>query len=176
MASKTTKNQAKKQALFDTGVESKEQVTILIPGRGKVKVPNPRGDLYFDGSHTKDTGPTHVKDVKGNLYFDGAYTKDTSPAWVNNSTTGDLHFRGSYIKDTGPSHVQKISSPIEDPDYTRSGPVPPYEFSLSGILSRKDYLYLARRGCTMKNSVLVVPAEKVVEVCKYLKLADQKED
>ncbi len=158
---------------FDIGVKLDDRTVVFIPGRGRVSVASPRGDMYFDGSYTKDTGPTHIQNLKaGDLYFKGSYTKDTGPSYVKNGTTSDLHFRGSHTEDTGPTHVQQVGDLIDKATYQKSGPIPPYEFSIKGVLSKKDYLYLVRRGCTLKNGVIAVPAEKVDEVRKYLKLGE----
>ncbi len=226
----------KKEAVLETGIKSKKYTVVVIPGRGRVRVPavegslyfrgnysqdtgpthvkdvkgdlyfdgsytrdtgptynkDIKGDLYFDGSYTKDTGPTHNKDIKGDLYFDGSYTKDTGPTH-NKDIKGDMYFDGSYTRDTGPTHNKDIKGDMYfDGSYTRdTGPTHikdsadvgddhikyvkgpsdfSREFTISGVLSKKDYLYLARRGCTMKNGVLTVPAKYVDAVRKYLKL------
>lgn len=128
---------------FDTGIRAKGHASILIPGRGRVVIPNPLGDLYFDGSYTKDTGPTHVKDI--NMPQASGYCQN-------------------WDKATDEGWTLKYCQQSDSSTDSR------FQFALGGVLSRNDYLYLARRGCTMKNGVLSVPAEKVGEVGKYLNI------
>lgn len=123
---KQTKGKVKTPKTFDTGIKAEGRVTIVIPGRGRVVIPNPHGDLYFDGTHTKDTGPTHVKQIEADWI-------EVGPIWIEDCPTC-------------------------------------HKFTINGILSRKDYLFLARHGCTLKNGVLSVPAENMGAVSKYLNI------
>ncbi len=127
MSAKATKAQKATAEFFDTGLKAKDTAMVVIPGRGRVTVAVPEGDLYFKGSLTEDTGLTYAQVVK----------------------------------------------PI--PDYTkrrpgRPFPIPPEKIKIKGILTRKDYLYLVRRGCTIEDGVLSVPQERIAEVHKHLKI------
>ena len=243
-----------KSKTFDTGLQATERSVILIPGRGRVVIPAPVGDLYFKGSYTQDTGPTHVKSItngdmhfKGaytkdtgpthvksganndlyfngshtkdtgpthvksgsnsDLYFKGSYTKDTGPTHVKSGSNSDLYFKGSYTKDTGPTHVKSGSNSdlyfkgayTKDtgPTHVKSGANADLHFKgsytkdtgpthvqtlrptgrtldgriqITGVLKKKDYLYLARRGCVIKDGVITVPAEHVEAIRAYLKI------
>ena len=132
MATKTTKTQTAKKAntkFVDTGLKVKDLATVVIPGRGRVTVPAPLGDLYFKSSLPQDTGLASAQVVKPNP----DYTK----------------FR--------PSH------PF---------PMPPEWIKITGVLTRKDYLYLVRRGCTIEEGFLLVPQESIEAVHKYLKIKE----
>ena len=220
-----------KSKTFDTGLQATERSVILIPGRGRVVIPAPVGDLYFKGSYTQDTGPTHVKSItngdmhfKGaytkdtgpthvksgannDLYFNGSHTKDTGPTHVKSGSNSDLYFKGSYTKDTGPTHVKSGSNSdlyfkgayTKDtgPTHVKSGANADLHFKgsytkdtgpthvqtlrptgrtldgriqITGVLKKKDYLYLARRGCVIKDGVITVPAEHVEAIRAYLKI------
>ena len=219
---KTTVRQAKTRVsqLFDTGLKSRSKAVILIPGRGRVTIAVPKGDVYFKGSYSKDlqvadgtyfkgsytkgleTGyglyfkgsytkdldakaedsgwglhfrGSHTKDLQTGygLYFKGSYTKDLDTA--EDSGWG-LHFRGSHTKDLQTGYVKDVSSAT----YTRAGyndlwdnvqPSKPADgrIAITGILKKKDYLYLARRGCVIKDGIVTVPAEYLDAVRKYLK-------
>ena len=132
MATKTTKTQTAKKAntkFVDTGLKVKDLATVVIPGRGRVTVPAPLGDLYFKSSLPQDTGLASAQVVK----------------------------------------------PI--PDYTRLRPstpfpMPPERIKITGVLTRKDYLYLVRRGCTIEEGFLLVPQESIEAVHKYLKIKE----
>ena len=129
MATKTTKTQKASAKFVDTGLKAKDLATVVIPGRGKVTVPAPLGDLYFKSSLPQDTGLASAQVVKPNP----DYTK----------------FR--------PSH------PF---------PMPPERIKITGVLARKDYLYLVRRGCTIEEGFLLVPQESIEAVHKYLKIKE----
>ena len=197
-----------KSKTFDTGLQATERSVILIPGRGRVVIPAPVGDLYFKGSYTQDTGPTHVKSItNGDMHFKGAYTKDTGPTHVKSGANNDLYFNGSHTKDTGPTHVKSGSSSdlyfkgsyTKDtgPTHVKSGANADLHFKgsytkdtgpthvqtlrptgrtldgriqITGVLKKKDYLYLARRGCVIKDGVITVPAEHVEAIRAYLKI------
>ncbi len=79
---------------------SQKRVTKPVLGRtnvGQRVIGNgvlPNGDLYFEGSYTKDTGPTHVKDVSGRtgsmyrtLSVTGTLSKDQVLQLVNYGCT-----------------------------------------------------------------------------------------
>ena len=183
---KTAVRQAKTRVsqLFDTGLKSRSKAVILIPGRGRVTIAVPKGDVYFKGSYSKDLQVADGTYFKGSytkgletgygLYFKGSYTKDLD-AKAEDSGWG-LHFRGSHTKDLQTGYVKDVSSAT----YTRAGyndlwdnvqPSKPADgrIAITGILKKKDYLYLARRGCVIKDGIVTVPAEYLDAVRKYLK-------
>lgn len=135
---KQTKGKVKTPKTFDTGIKAEGRATIVIPGRGKVVIPNPNGDLYFDGTYTKDTGPTHVKKIK--------------------PTSEEGH--NKYSK-----HYHRKSTAYDDIWIEMNGS----QYAITGVLNKKDYLYLARRGCVINNGIINIPTEHLEAVQKYLK-------
>lgn len=185
------------QRTYDTGLKAKGSATIIIPGRGRVEVPSPEGNVYVKGSYVKDAG------------LGKKPTRDTSSEWINMedylqyiatppSGSGSrvqpgrgAASEGSWIQFTDPVHV-KVDPPgkgsgskltgqqsytNDDPNHIEDwvGAPPPGsnpdngKFAISGTISKRDYLYLARRGCVIKDGFLFVPAAHLEAVKKHFK-------
>ena len=217
-AVRQTKNRVSQS--FDTGLKSRGKAVILIPGRGKVTVAMPKGDVYFKGSYSKDLQVSEGTYFKGSytknletgygLYFKGSYTKDLDATaedsgwglhfrgshtkdlqtgyglYFKGSYTKDLdtaedsgwglHFRGSHTKDLQTGYVKDVTTSVYDRagyddlwDNLEASSPQDGRIAITGILKKKDYLYLARRGCVIKDGIVTVPAKYLDAVRKYLK-------
>lgn len=197
---KTIASRIKKVAAlqtYDTGLEAKGSATIIIPGRGRVKVPSPEGDVYVKGSYVKDVG----LGTKPGAGSSSEWIRDSSYLQYIASPPSDSGSRvtpgggtaneGSWIQFTDPTHIKvdppsrglgsrlpgKQSYSNDDPNHIEDwfGTPPPGsnpdsgKFSISGTLKKSDYLYLARRGCVIKEGFLFVPAAHVDDVKKHFK-------
>lgn len=177
-------------AIFDTGLKAKATTTITIPGRGRVKVPAPAGNVYVKGGVAGEkpagtqadwiqiTEPLHIevpapqgskRTPTGNnsewiQFTEPLHIEIPDPgtgSWVGQKGSGNME----WYKFTEPDHIE-----VPAPSGGGSKVKPVGQFAINGTLTKAQYLYLVRRGCSIKNGILTVPSGSLAEVKKYLKI------
>lgn len=175
--------------LFDTGLKSVSTTTITIPSRGRVKIPVPTGDLYVKGGvlGNKPSGtqadwiqitePLHIEvpAPKGSKRTptgnDAEWIQFTEPMHIEIPDPGTGSWTGrkgsdnmEWYKFTEPDHIE-VPAPQGSSRVRPAG-----QFAINGTLTKTQYLYLARHGCSVKNGILTVPSDSLADVKKYLKI------
>ena len=132
---------------------------LWIQAGGSGSRVDPKGD-WWKGVYDPENPPTYDKIGSGTSGKTEWY-KFTKPEHIkvtpSGSTTGSTG-KTEWYKFTEPEHIKvKANDSIQ-------------ELAICGYLSKKDYLFLARRGCVIKDGIVNVPTEKVAEIKKYLKI------